>query len=268
MWVMWWVGDIYLSLFLWGVFFCVLWAILLRYQKYLFISFFICIGVVLWWTISYIHWMSITESQKIIEPYIWSYISQTGVVKELHKRSEYYDEYQMYLRQIGEEDIKNKMQYIIRVPKNFRLDVWQRISYSWKLYPIEDFGGFAYKKFMLSKWIYFSTSTSNFDTLSNPKVWWKYNFANAREKLLIQIASIFPEQEAIFLGGILFWARENIPKELKEDLDQFSFVNDAKLGFYHGGRIVFSIKLNDDCDFDECYKKLPWLYKGFETKIG
>lgn len=53
---------------------------------------------------------------------------------------------------------------------------------------------------------------------------------------------------------------QEILKELKEDLDQFSFVNDTQLGFYHGGRIVFSIKLNDDCDFDECYKKLPWLY--------
>ena len=61
---------------------------------------------------------------------------------------------------------------------------------------------------------------------------------------------------------------QEILKELKEDLKDLSFVQDAKLGFYHGDRIVFSITLNDDCDFEECYKKLPWLYKGFETKVG
>lgn len=60
---------------------------------------------------------------------------------------------------------------------------------------------------------------------------------------------------------------QEVLKELKQELQRFAFVKDAKLGFYHGDRIVFSIELNDDCDFEECYKKLPWLYKGFETKV-
>ena len=61
---------------------------------------------------------------------------------------------------------------------------------------------------------------------------------------------------------------QTVLQELKGELAEFSFVKDAKLGFYHGDRIVFSIQLNEDCDFEECYKKLPWLYKGFETKIS
>ena len=219
MWILGWVWDAYLSLFLFGLGFCVILPILLRYKKYVSMAGFLFIGVILGGTISYIHTLSIIESQNIVEPYIWSYISQQGEVKELHKRSEYYDEYQMYLQQIGAQQIQNKILYLLRVPKNFSLDVWQQISYSWKLYSIEDFDGFAYKKFMLSKWIYFSTSASNFDTFDNPKTWWKYDFAVARENLLTRIASIFPEQEAIFLWGILFWARENIPKELKEDFN-------------------------------------------------
>lgn len=219
MWVMWWVGDLYLALFLWALFSCLLVSLVLRHQKYKGASFFIFLGIFVWGSISYLHAVFITESQNIIEPYIWSYISQQGEVKELHKRSEYYDEYQMYLQQIWKQEIENKISYILRIPKNFSLDVWQQISYSWKLYPIEDFDGFAYKKFMLSKWIYFSTSASNFDTLDNPQIWWRYDFAYARENLLLRISSIFPEQEAIFLGGILFWARENIPNELKEDFN-------------------------------------------------
>ena len=61
---------------------------------------------------------------------------------------------------------------------------------------------------------------------------------------------------------------QGVLKDLKKDLESFSFVKDAKLGFYHGDRIVLSIELNENCDFEECYKKLPWLYKGFETKVG
>ena len=57
-------------------------------------------------------------------------------------------------------------------------------------------------------------------------------------------------------------------EELKEEVAEFSFVKDIKLGLYHGDRIVFSIELNEGSDFEECYKKLPWLYKGFETKVG
>lgn len=61
---------------------------------------------------------------------------------------------------------------------------------------------------------------------------------------------------------------EKVLSELIDDLQQYSFVAGANLGLYQAGRIVFSILLKEDCDFDACYKKLPWLYKGFETKVS
>ena len=61
---------------------------------------------------------------------------------------------------------------------------------------------------------------------------------------------------------------EKVLAEFIEEIKTFSFVAGANLGLYQAGRIVFSVLLKADCDFDECYKKLPWLYKGFETKVG
>jgi competence protein ComEC len=87
------------------------------------------------------------------------------------------------------------------------------------MYPLKDFDGFAYKKYMLSKGIYFSTSSSSVDTISNHTYWWRYKFYDSRQKLLSRIERIFPKYEAIFLWWILFWARENIPKDLKEDFN-------------------------------------------------
>jgi predicted membrane metal-binding protein len=87
------------------------------------------------------------------------------------------------------------------------------------MYPLEDFDGFAYKKYMLSKNIYFSTSANSLETISEHRFGWKYNFYQSRQKLLSRIERIFPKNEAIFLGGILFGARENIPAELKEDFN-------------------------------------------------
>jgi competence protein ComEC len=43
--------------------------------------------------------------------------------------------------------------------------------------------------------------------------------SDIREGLLSRMSTIFPEHEAIFLGGILFGARENIPDDLKEDFN-------------------------------------------------
>ena len=95
--------------------------------------------------------------------------------------------------------IDTKILHLLRLPKNFILHPGQVISYQGKMYPLEDFDGFAYKKYMLSKGIYFSTSSSTVDTIADHTYGWKYEFYQSRQKLLSRIEKIFPQQEAIFL---------------------------------------------------------------------
>jgi len=63
-------------------------------------------------------------------------------------------------------------------------------------------------------------------------------------------------------------AAEIVLEELREELKGLDFIIGVNLGLHQAGRIVFSILLKADCEFDDCYKMLPWLYKGFETKVS
>lgn len=214
-----WVRDLFLSLFLWAFFLCLIIPVLVEYKKYLSLSISLLIWMIIGGAIGWVHISKVHARTELLSSYMWTFLAQSWQVKELYKRSEYYDEYLLETRKLGNNIIDNGTFHIIRIPKNFELDTWQIISYSGKIYPLEDFDGFSYKNFMLSRWIYFSTSATSFETISNDKSGWKYVFASSRSTLLSQIDRIFPEQEAIFLWGILFWARENIPKELKEDFN-------------------------------------------------
>jgi len=72
---------------------------------------------------------------------------------------------------------------------------------------------------MLSRGIYFSTSSNIIDTLEESRQGILYQLSSLRSSFLLRVSTIFPEQEAIFLGGILLGARENIPRDLQEDFN-------------------------------------------------
>ncbi len=162
---------------------------------------------------------NIKEKSVIVDSYNWLYLSYSWEVWKLYRRSDFYDEYVMNLRQVWESNVDVNISHLLRVPKNFSLVPGQLVSYNGKMYPLEDFDGFSYKKYMIASGIYFSTSTQVVDKIGEIPKGLRYYFYVSREKLLAQITRIFPEEEAIFLWGILFWARENIPQDLKEDFN-------------------------------------------------
>jgi len=216
MWVLW---DILLAIFLGLFFLCICIAVLYYVPIYTRLVFLCICGLCVGGAISYMHIDMIHSNAKTIERYMWQYISQVWEVRELYKRNEYYDEYILELRLIWETEVSERLNYIVRLPKNFSLDIGEIISFSGKLYPLEDFDGFSYNKFMLSRGIYYSTSLTNFETLENPQDSYMYTLSKYRQGLLNRISRIFPEKESIFLAGILLWARENIPKDVKEDFN-------------------------------------------------
>jgi len=173
----------------------------------------------LWLCTSLYHAKIFNQNSEIVSQYTWLYWEYSGRVKKVYKRSDFYDEYVMSLSCLHGQNISENIDHLLRVPKNFSLSPWELVKYSWKVYPLEDFDGFAYRKYMLSKDIYFSTSTNSLDIYGEDISAFQKNIYTLREDLLSQIHRIFPKQEAIFLSGILFWARENIPHELKEDFN-------------------------------------------------
>ena len=213
------LSDAILSCIVCGVIF-VLWLFISLHVRHIFLCLFF---IILWWSlwvVSSIYSQShIYQNNLIVDSYSELYNFHTWEVVALYKRSEYYDEYIVSLESINDIVIDRNITHLLRLPKNFTLYPGQRISYSGKMYELEDFDGFSYKKYMLSKWIYFSTSSSSIETLSDHRYWWKYDFYQSRQKLLSRIEKIFPQREAIFLWWILFWARENIPSDLKEDFN-------------------------------------------------
>ncbi len=181
------------------------------------------IAVCMWLFVGiYITYDDMLEKQyntRIVDAYMWLWITQVWEVQEIYRKSDFYNEYLVEITQIGEESIETDIYSLIKIPNNFSLSPGQNISYSGKIYPLQDFNGFAYKKFMLSKGIYYSTSITSFTPLWENKTSMKYIFFHEREKLLARIDAIFPQKEAIFLWGILLWARESIPKDIKEDFN-------------------------------------------------
>jgi len=185
--------------------------------------FWIMMFVVVWWILWILAWWyngHITSSNiDKIQVYSWLYNTYQGELVKVHRRTDYYDEYLVCLKSIETREISWKILYTLRVPKNFKLEPGQVISHQWVMYEIEDFDGFSYKNYMLSQGIYFSSSTNTIDTISHDTKSIVYKMYLLREDLLWRIVDIFPSRESIFLWWILFWARENIPVELKEDFN-------------------------------------------------
>ena len=213
------IWDVLLALYLYLAFISISACVCFYYRQYAVSCLIILLWLVSWSYISHIEQRTISQNIGVIDKYDELYTQITSRVASVHKRSDFTDEYVMRSIHIGQENINSKISYILKVPKNFVLQPGQNIRHSWKIYMIENFDTFSYKEYMLSQWIYFRMSTTNID-----HVWEDmqdiisilYVF---REKLLSHIYTMFPKSEAIFLSGILLWARENIPEEVKEDFN-------------------------------------------------
>ena len=205
-----------------SIFFCILlfyfcYFFSTKFPYYLYFS--IILGLFVWVTYSSISFQKITSNQYQINQYSWLYNAYHGEVLGVKKRSDFYDEYTLRLLHIWSVSFSWNILHILRVPKNFSLEPGQEISYAGKMYRFEDFNGFSYEKYMLSQGFYFSSSTSNIQQLSSNTKTLSYKLFSFRQSLLANLNSLFPKDEAVFLSGILFWARENIASDLQEDFN-------------------------------------------------
>lgn len=211
------VEDIFLFLFLTILLSLILLILILRsYSITPFVWAIVFLCFFSWWFLGQLKLSETKQKENLLFPYSWVFQTYEGEVLSVQNRKEFYDTYVIKLKRIGNVSLDTKnIFHLLRVPKNFSLVPTQTISYQGKLYLLEDFWNFSYRRFMQSKNIYFSTTTLKTDILSEGQKWVKKYFFEKREDLLQKITSLFPSSEAIFLGGILFWARENLPDNLR-----------------------------------------------------
>ena len=214
--------EISISLFL------ILWILLLLINMYVYVRkyFWIFICIFLWLclgTLSSHYFISKIEKK---ENLIYSYVDtqEYNIVFEIwnvYKKSDFDIEYKSKILKIDNLEVDDNMYFLFKTKKNFDLAYGQIISLDTQVQAIKNFNPtFDYKSFMQSKWIYLIVTSYNFQNIGNNEPSALRKKVNSfREHMLWVIHRLYPENEAIFLGGILVWAREAIPKDLSDSFN-------------------------------------------------
>jgi ComEC/Rec2-related protein len=150
-------------------------------------------------------------------------------IKNINKVDEFKIEYTAKLIQVWESKIEKNTPWkkyswsiknTIKVAKNYELKKWYVIKTNTKLYKFEDFNGFSYKNYMLSKNLFFNSNVYSYEIIEIKKInKIEQSIINLRELFLNTIYNIYPNEEAVFLWWILLWAREALSDELKQDFN-------------------------------------------------
>ena len=211
----------------------VLWIIVLSFLIILFLNFYIfakkyfvriifsVIGLTIWLFIAYLTLLSTQQKLSLLENSFWNTSEIQLEVLGTYKLSEFSWEYKVRLESINKNIFLTQINGLITIPSNFTINKWDIIIAREKLGSIENFSpDFNYQKFMYSKNLFFKIKASSINSIwhkEQNKILQKID--SVRTTLLENIYKLYPEEEAIFLGGILLGARENLPQDLKDDFN-------------------------------------------------
>lgn len=171
--------------------------------------------------VSFINIYSIEDTLILLEPYFENESELKLEVLDTHKLSEFSGEYKVKLVAINKSIISEKINGLIKIPSNFTINKWDIIIAREKLKSIENFDpDFNYKKFLYSKSLFFKIKANSIHNVWHNKQNFILQKIDSTRKILLEsIYKLYPEEEAIFLGWILLWARENLPQDLKDDFN-------------------------------------------------
>jgi len=181
-------------------------------------------ALVLWGTlgimVSYMHFLPISQNLETLRPYYHGHHEMTFYIKDVHKVKDYNSEFKAELIGIWDTKIDNDIYAIISIPANFDVEKWYTLRLTSKLYKVENFDGFNYIRYLQSQNIYFKSYVTWLSVLDRDGLGkFEKTIYDFRSRFLEIIYQIYPEEEAIFLGGILVGARESLPDELREDFN-------------------------------------------------
>lgn len=202
-----------------------LFILLLNYYLYSKKNLFIIISIIIWiffWSIySYNYVNKVQNKQKVISNYFDN--KKHKLVSEIVSTYKVYDfERKQVIKvlTIDENKIDKDIYLLATIPINYKTKIWDIIIWEEKLNKVENFAdNFDYIRFMQSKNIYSLVYFNHINIDWNNASKFKKYLSDFRQNFLSTINDIFPKEEAIFLWGILIWARENLPKELSDNFN-------------------------------------------------
>lgn len=190
-------------------------------KKYLILFLLSILSLSLWIIVSQLNVENINKKNDILIPF-YDNKNHTLIfeVKNINKIDEFNIEYTALLIQIWDKKIYKNIYHTIKIAKNNQIEKWSIIKSDVKLFEFKDFNDFAYKKYMLSKNLFFNSNIYSYEIIKIKKLnIIEQSIINLRKLFLTSIYSIYPKEEAIFLWWILLWARESLPDELKQDFN-------------------------------------------------
>lgn len=140
---------------------------------------------------------------------------------DLYKKKEHSQEFILKVQKINEKIIWDDIYILIDIPNFYTIWKWYNIKTNIKTYTFKNSSQFKYKEFMLSKKIYWKAYINNLEIWEiESQNYFLEQISIFRTNVLEIIHIIYPKNEALFLGGILLWAREEIPQNLKNDFNK------------------------------------------------
>ena len=195
-------------------------------RKYFIYLFFMLFGAFIGIFYSYYTNNIVLNKLSIIEPYFDIKYNITWEIVWVNKIKDFESEYVIKLKKIRKFNdnpliLKEEVEWLITIPSNFDIKSWDIINFNEKIKKIENFNdSFNYKKYLISRNIFFKVNAGSINNI------WKIKrniivdkIDITRQVLLDKIYHLYPEEEAIFLWGILLWARESMPEDLKTDFN-------------------------------------------------
>ena len=186
-------------------------------KKYFFYIIIILLWFISWIFISNLNLKNIKYNESLFHKY--SNNSEHKLIIEIidiYKIKDYSIEYIAKINKINQENIAPNIKAILSIPINFSLEKWHIIELNEKLYKFQKINDFEYKKYMLSKNIYFKIYANNYNIIEKKELSLiQIHIIKTQKLILNTINKIYPNNEAIFLWWILIWARKNISEELK-----------------------------------------------------
>jgi competence protein ComEC len=142
----------------------------------------------------------------------------TAKVQDMYKEREHARVYTMKLLKLWDTSSSEYILFRATFDKNLDIFEWDILSFESPLYPIR--WERRYQMYMYHQSLYFQVFPLSFQVLWNepPFIIFR-SLGSFREYLLSKIEQSFPQNEALFLGWILLWARESMDKELQGDFN-------------------------------------------------
>jgi competence protein ComEC len=172
-----------------------------------------------WTSLWYLQIQSISSNKHFLSSFFVAPHTQIiAKVQDIYKETEHDRVYTMKLLKLWDTSLKKNVLFRATFDKNLDIFEGDILSFESPLYPIrwEE----RYQMYLYQQSLYFQVFPVSFQVLWNepPSILFR-SLASFREYLLSKIEQSFPKNEALFLWGILLWARESMDRELLEDFN-------------------------------------------------